>query len=147
MLQIPPAPELDRYVLEILPVKRVMHELNKYIKSVSAEMADDYETILGRVKEDPGTAGDQGEENWKDLFEAWLPPIFQIVTKGKILGHDGQLSPQVDVIILRPEYPKKLLNKKYYLAGGVIGAFECKITLKSGHFDKFFKNSEVAHFI
>jgi len=49
-------------------------------------MEDDYTRILENVKDDPGTAGNQGEENWKELFENWLPPIFQIVTKGRILG-------------------------------------------------------------
>ncbi|MDP1993009.1 MAG: hypothetical protein Q8K00_18500 [Syntrophales bacterium] len=117
------------------------HLLNKYLASVAAEMANDYETILSRVSEDPGTAGDQGEENWKDLLKGWLPPIFQIVTKGRIIDVNGQSSPQIDVLILRPEYPTKLLGKKYYLASGVVAAFECKTTLKSNHFKKFFENS------
>ena len=105
-------------------------------------MEDDYRRILENVKDDPGTAGDQGEENWKELLENWLPPIFQIVTKGRILGTNGDDTPQIDLMILRPEYPKKLLSKKYYIASGVLAAFECKITLKSEHFKKVFTNSK-----
>lgn len=114
------------------------HLLKSYLKAVTKEMEDDYKTILENVKNDPGTAGDQGEENWKELFVHWLLPIFQIVTKGRILGSKGDDTPQIDLLILRPDYPKKLLGKKYYLASGVLAAFECKITLRSQHFEKFF---------
>ena len=117
------------------------HLLKSYLNTVTQEMEDDYLCILSKVSEDPGTAGDQGEENWKELFESWLPPVFQIVTKGRIIGVKGNATPQIDLLILRPEYPKKLLGKKHYLASGVVAAFECKTTLKSYHFDKLFKNS------
>jgi hypothetical protein len=80
--------------------------------------------------EDPGTAGDQGEENWADLLRGWLPPYFEIVTKGRILTESGYVSDQVDVLVLMPSYPKILRNKKLYLAGGVAAAFECKTTLR-----------------
>jgi hypothetical protein len=55
------------------------------------------------------------------------------VTKGRILTDSGYASPQVDVLVLWPSYPRILLDKKLYLAGGVAAAFECKITLKSDH--------------
>ena len=35
--------------------------------------------------------------------------------------------------MLFPSYPKFLLDKKLYLAGGVAAAFECKTTLKAEH--------------
>jgi len=34
------------------------------------------------------------------------------------------------VLVLNPAYPKQLRNKKLYLAGGVLAAFECKLTLR-----------------
>jgi hypothetical protein len=111
--------------------------------SATREMNEEYQRIQKRATEDPGTAGDQGEENWAALFKDWLPPTFQIVTKGRILGHDGQASPQIDVLILKPEYPKKLLDKKLYLAGGVVAAFECKITLKASHIRDAVENSAI----
>jgi hypothetical protein len=95
------------------------------------EISSEYERIAARAREDPGTAGDQGELNWAKLLRSWLPPSYQVETKGRILGSEGQASPQVDVVVLRPEYPKRLLDMKVYLASGVAAAFECKITLES----------------
>lgn len=117
------------------------NDLIDFINATSVEIEQEYYRIQKRVKDDPGTAGDQGEENWATIFKSWLPPNFQVVTKGRILSHDGIASPQVDVIILRPEYPTKLLDKKLYLAGGVLAAFECKLTLRLKHLEKFFQNS------
>jgi hypothetical protein len=96
-------------------------------------MEAEYHRIERRATEDSGTAGDEGEENWRKLFVEWLPPAYQVVTKGRILGHEGETSPQVDVLVLKPTYPKALLNKKKYLAAGVAAAFECKLTLKAEH--------------
>ena len=111
------------------------HDLHDFMRQVSVEMAAEYQRIQKRSTEDPGTAGDQGEENWATLLRDWLPPSFQVVAKGRIIGSDGSTSPQVDVIVLKDVYPKKLLDKKLYLAGGVAAAFECKITLKSSHIE------------
>jgi hypothetical protein len=117
------------------------NDLVDFMNSITREIEEEYNRIQKRATEDPSTAGDQGEENWAALFRDWLPPTFQIVTKGRILGSDGSTSPQVDVIILQPEYPKYLLNKKLYLAGGVLAAFECKVTLRAEHIKKFVQNS------
>jgi hypothetical protein len=43
------------------------------------------------------------------------------------------MSPQIDVLILKPTYPPKLLEKRVWLAGGVAAAFECKTTLTASH--------------
>ncbi|MFT3823635.1 MAG: hypothetical protein QM731_06925 [Chitinophagaceae bacterium] len=117
------------------------NDLIDFINLASNQIDEEYFRIQKRAKEDPGSAGDQGEENWATLLREWLPPIFQIVTKGRIIDSKGIVSPQLDIIVLRPEYPKGLLNKKLYLAGGVLAAFECKLTLKGIHLSKFFKNS------
>ena len=111
------------------------------MNSATREIGAEYNRILKRAIEDPGTAGDQGEENWATLLRNWLPSTLKIVTKGRILSHEGIASPQVDVLILQPEYPNYLLDKKLFLAGGVFAAFECKITLESEHIEKFIKNS------
>ena len=117
-------------------------DLNDFILSAHRDIQDEYQRILKRVKEDPGTAGDQGEENWATLLRNWLPPTFQIVTKGRIIGFEGEPSPQIDVLVLRPEYPKKLLDKKLYLADGVLAAFECKIIFKVKHLEKAIQTSK-----
>lgn len=96
-------------------------------------MTSEYERIYRRAAEDPGTAGDEGEENWATLFREWLPPAYHVETNGRLISHDGKMSPQVDVIVLRPAYPRKLLEKKVWLAGGVAAAFECKTTLTAAH--------------
>ena len=112
------------------------HELEEWIEQTSRELKAEYGRIRRRATEDPGTAGDEGEENWRLLLKRWLPEQFPIVTKGRILGHDGKASPQVDVLALRPGYPLALQDKKMYLAGGVLAAFECKLTLKPPHVER-----------
>lgn len=109
------------------------HELEVFLRQVEDELSSEYERILARAREDPGTAGDEGEENWASFLRTWLPSTYHVVTKGRILSVDGEASPQVDVIVLKPSYPPALRNKKVYLAAGVAAAFECKTTLRKGH--------------
>lgn len=109
------------------------HDIHDFVISSQKYIQEEYERIRKRAAEDPGTAGDQGEENWATLLKNWLPSYFHIVTKGRILTDSGYASPQVDVLVLYPSYPKILLDKKLYLAGGVAAAFECKTTLIAEH--------------
>ena len=118
------------------------HDLYDFMRQLSDEMAAEYGRIQKRVTEDPGTAGDQGEENWAELLRGWLPSTYKVVTKGRIISQDGRTSPQVDVLVLKDVYPEKLLNKKLYLAAGVAAAFECKTTLKAEHIDQAVRTSE-----
>lgn len=117
------------------------HELSDFMRDATFQMALEYDRIQKRAADDPGTAGDQGEENWATLLRRWLPPVYQIVTKGRILSDEGTAGPQVDVLVLSPSYPKALLDKKLYLAGGVLAAFECKVTLKAAHVRDFIKHA------
>ena len=116
------------------------HDLHDFMQQLSIEMAAEYGRIQKRATEDPGTAGDQGEENWAELLREWLPRTYEVVTKGRIIGQDGTTSPQIDVLVLKSSYPKKLLNKKLYLAAGVAAAFECKTTLKASHIEEAVEN-------
>jgi hypothetical protein len=109
------------------------HDIHDFIVSSQRSIAEEYNRIQKRATEDPGTAGDQGEENWATLLRQWLPSYFHIITKGRILADNGYASPQIDILVLMPSYPKILLDKKLYLAGGVAAAFECKTTLKASH--------------
>ena len=109
------------------------HDLYDFMQQVSDEMSAEYHRIQRRAAEDPGTAGGQGEENWAELLRGWIPPSYEVVTKGRIISEDGRTSPQVDVVILKDVYPRNLLSKKLYLAAGVAAAFECKTTLKASH--------------
>lgn len=112
------------------------HDIHDFLFSAQQEIQAEYDRIQKRAIEDPGTAGDQGEENWATLLRNWLPSYFHVVTKGRILCENDYASPQVDVLVLHPSYPKILLDKKLYFAGGVAAAFECKITLKASHVDE-----------
>lgn len=115
------------------------HEFLDFMKSMQDWLAQEYTRIQKRTIADPGTAGDQAEENWANLFRNWLPAQYPIVTKGRIIGYKGDTSPQVDIIILDPSYPLALRDKKLYFAGGVVAAFECKLTLRSVHLKKAFR--------
>jgi|HubBroStandDraft_6_1064221.scaffolds.fasta_scaffold140481_1 hypothetical protein len=111
------------------------HELFDFLKDSSETIQREYERIARRSSEDPATAGDEGEENWRKLLTDWLPPTYRVETKGRLLFQNGSASPQIDVLVLSPEYPDGLVRagKKLYLAGGVLAAFECKMTLRHGH--------------
>ena len=82
------------------------HELFSFMRQQSQEMAAEYERIRDRSREDPGTAGDEGEENWRTLLENWLPSGYHVRTKGRLLSPTGVAGPQVDVVVLKPTYPK-----------------------------------------
>lgn len=118
-----------------------MHELWRYAEQASLEISLEYQRIFSRSLEDPGTAGDEGEENWAELLRHWLPSHYHVVTKGRILGSNGEASKQFDVLVLHPTYPSGLLAKKLYIAPGVVAAFECKLTLKQAHIGQAFRRS------
>jgi hypothetical protein len=123
------------------PTDQTKHELETFLEQDLAELASEYDRIRARSTEDPGTAGDEGEEVWAQLLRDWLPDQYEIRTKGRILGADATAGPQVDLLVLRPGYPKRLLSKKLYLAGGVAAVFECKNTLKASHISDAFDRS------
>lgn len=126
------------FVMDSIKVtkRQQRHDMYDFMVEVSHQMKQEYGRIFNRATEDPGTAGDEGEDNWAEFLRKWLPATYHVVTKGRILGSDGTASPQVDVLILNPNYPEALRNKKLYFAGGVIAAFECKLTLRKRHIDK-----------
>src|SRR3954467_1100152 len=113
------------------------------MRKASESIAADYARIAARVREDPGTAGDQGEANWEQLFAGWLPAGYHVMTKGRILSTSGVASPQVDVVILKQSYPRGLLRDKLYLADGVLAAFECKLTLRPEHIRQAFRTCRI----
>jgi hypothetical protein len=121
------------------------NDLFDYMRDATHQMQSEYERIQKRATEDPGTAGDNGEENWAALLRLWLPQYYSIVTKGRIMNSEGECSPQIDVLVLSPSYPKALLGKKEYLEGGVVAAFECKLTLTAEHIREAVKTSAKIH--
>jgi hypothetical protein len=120
--------------------EKFSHDLIDFMQSITDEIGREYDRIHRRASEDPGTAGDQGEENWADLIREWLPSAFHIVTKGRIIGYSGIATPQIDILVLKPSYPRYLLSKKLYLSSGVAAAFECKVTLRAVDIDTTMSN-------
>ena len=118
------------------------HDLFDFFQEANKKIEAEYARISRSAGEDPGTAGDQGELNWKSLLEQWLPPYFQVVTKGRILNENGETSPQMDVLILSPEYPRQLVECKRYLSKGVVAVFECKTTLRKENIRELFDNAK-----
>lgn len=49
------------------------NDLLDFFQQATDAMGADYKRISRRSKKDPGTAGDEGEENWADLLREWLP--------------------------------------------------------------------------
>jgi hypothetical protein len=109
--------------------------------AVKESLASDYARIRERSSEDPGTAGDQAEEDWARILRNWLPAQYRVVTKGRILFEDGTSSPQMDILVLTPSYPRGLGNEKYIFSGGVVAAFECKLTLRKADIKKAFETA------
>jgi hypothetical protein len=121
------------------------NDLFNYMREATRQMQSEYERIQKRASDDPGTAGDTGEENWAQLLRRWLPKHYTIVTKGRIMNAQGECSPQVDILVLSSSYPQALIEKKEYLAGGVLAAFECKLTLKANHIQEAVKTAAKIH--
>ena len=44
------------------------HDLVTLMAQVSQRIQSEYVRVRARATEDPGTAGDQGEENWADVL-------------------------------------------------------------------------------
>ncbi len=114
----------------------MQHDFNEFIQRSHETIGWEYRRISARSQKDPGTAGDNGEENWAALLRECLPSYFKVVTKGVILDKYGHQSPQLDVLVLCPSYPNVMLGSKYYLKAGVVAAFECKLTLRHGEVQK-----------
>jgi hypothetical protein len=115
------------------------HDFFGLMAAANESLANDYRRIRRRSLDDPGTAGDQAEEDWAEIFRKWLPATYPVITKGRILFEDGTSSPQVDVLVLKPSYPLGLRHEKYILVGGVVAAFECELTLRKEHVDEAFR--------
>ena len=111
------------------------------MQQLTTQMKHEYDRIRLNSSNDPGTAGDEAENVWAELLRGWIPPQCKIVTKGQLIDIHGNLSPQVDIIILKPSYPPFLYDKKKYLLDGVLAVFECKLTLRKSDIGKFIKNS------
>ena len=93
-----------------MPSDKKSHDLHDFMKQITIEISAEYDRIQKRATEDPGTAGDEGEENWAEILRGWLPRTYEVVTKGRIISQEGYTSGQLDVLVLKNSYPAKLLK-------------------------------------
>jgi len=73
-------------------------------------------------------AGHVAEASWKTFLEKWGPGL-PIKTRKYIVGPRGD-SNEVDLVILRPDYPAHLRDNEEILYSGVVAAFSCKLTFR-----------------
>ena len=92
------------------------HDLHDFMSQLTSDIDAEYHRIQKTAKLDPGTAGDEGEENWAKILRDWLPATYHVVTKGQIINNTGELSPQVDVLVLYPTYPPLSTRQKEILS-------------------------------
>jgi len=109
------------------------HDFIDLLLQEEKTLVDKHTNLLknNRARNNPTTVGDSAEEQWKAFFETFLPN-YQIVTHGTITNENGTDGNQFDVLILHPNYPRKL-SSKFYFSSGVLALFECKLTLNKSH--------------
>jgi len=108
--------------------------LNEEFKKLQARLKKYYS------RKDPGSSGDIVEIEISKLLLK-LFPQYKILTKGIIRDAQGNLSPQIDVLILDQDYPLELLSGNTVSAESVLFAIECKLTLRKKELIKSVKTA------
>lgn len=109
-----------------------MAELSNQLAVVAAKVANDYRDAQEAARGgDIQLAGHDGEGTWRRILSEWLPG-FPVKSRRYIVGPGGR-SQEIDLVLLRPDYPTPLIEESTVLASGVVAAFECKLTLKRPH--------------
>lgn len=93
---------------------------------------DDYEEAREHARgKDPQQGGHVGESTWQRLLSDWGPG-WPVVTRKYVVGPGGSTN-EIDVLVLKPDYPVGLHGEPSVLISGVAAAFSSKITLKKPH--------------
>jgi hypothetical protein len=95
-------------------------------------------------KKDAGTAGDIVEIEILNFLRKIFHDGFKIKTKGIIRDKEGNLSPQIDVLILDKCYPSDLISDTAVSAESVLLAIECKLTLRK---EELVKSIQTARYL
>lgn len=99
------------------------------VERLARSVQDDYDEAHGHAtKGDSQRAGHGGEATWARLLVEWGPG-WPVVTRKYVVGPGGS-SNEVDVIVLKPDYPSHLHREPEILASGVAAAFSSKLTLR-----------------
>ncbi|WP_291053954.1 DUF6602 domain-containing protein [Herbiconiux sp.] len=106
-----------------------MSKFSALLDRATQSVQDDYDHAHAQaVSGDSQRAGHGGEATWAGLLEQWGPG-WPVVTRKYVVGPGGT-SNEVDVILLRPDYPQHLHSEPEILASGVAAAFSSKLTLR-----------------
>lgn len=109
-------------------------DLSKVFSGLQAEMFTRMATVRKTVEHAP-SMGDEGEAEWIELFQHFLPKRYQ-ADKAFILDSNGRISEQMDVVIFDRQYSPFLakLKKAHYIpAESVYAVFEVKQDLTAAH--------------
>lgn len=99
------------------------------LERLAQSVADDYEEArTNATAGNPQRAGHEGEGTWTRILRDWGPG-WPVVTRKYIVGPGGS-SNEVDVVILRPDYPTHLHHEPSVLSSGVAAAFSSKTTAR-----------------
>lgn len=99
------------------------------IRSAAEQIENDYNRARANARNgDPQRAGHESEAVWHSFIPKWFP-IGDVVTRKYLVGPNGSTN-EVDLVLLKPDYPKDLRNESSILVSGVAAAFSCKLTLK-----------------
>ena len=81
------------------------------------------------------TLGDEGESNWLEIFQNYLPRRYQ-AEKAFVIDSEGKISQQQDIVIFDRQYSPFLLHHKhakYVPAESIYAIFEVKQNLTKEH--------------
>lgn len=104
----------------------------RLMRRASAKVQEDYEEARHHVVgKDIQRGGHTGEATWDKLIQDWGPGL-PIVTRKYVVGPDSETN-EIDVLVLKHDYPVSLHAEASILASGVAAAFSVKTTLRKGH--------------
>lgn len=109
-------------------------KLSEVFEGLQKEMFQRMKTARETVEHAP-SMGDEGEEEWIELFQHFLPKRYQ-ADKAFVLDCNGRISEQMDVVIFDRQYSPFLAKYKkahYIPAESVYAIFEVKQDLTAGH--------------
>lgn len=108
------------------------NRFHQLLERVAAGVQSDYEEARQHARaKDPQRAGHEGESTWQRLIGQWGPG-WPVVTRKYVVGPGGE-SNEVDIVILKPDYPSHLRDDASVLVSGVAAAFSSKLTLRREH--------------
>ena len=111
-------------------------DLHKVFGGLQAEMFERLKTARENIEHAP-SMGDEGETEWVELFQHFLPKRYQ-ADKAFVIDCNGRISEQMDVVIFDRQYSPflaKFKNSHYIPAESVYAVFEVKQELTAAHID------------